>query len=211
MEAPSEQADLPFLDTLVSVESNSSLITSVYRKPTHTVQYLHWDSHHSISIKYNIYNTLTHWARTLCSDWVLLEQEQQHIRIALSRYSYPDWVFHRLQTKLDTIKDLLVVPKDEDNMTSKGGVVYRYKCHHLGCSVEYTGETGRTFGDRYKEHLRVTSLILHHANTSHHPIWLDNFSIMDRESQWATRTIKEDMFIRLLHKYQLRHILNDVL
>ena len=99
-EAPNEQGSLPFLDTSVSAGPNSSLVTSVYRKPTDMDQYLHWDSHHSISTKYNVYNTLTHRARTICLDWELLGQEQQHIRITISRYNYPDWVFHRLQTKL---------------------------------------------------------------------------------------------------------------
>ena len=50
----------------------------------------------------------------------------------------------------NAMKDLLVAPKDKDNISSKGGVIYRYKCHHLGCTVEYIGDTGRIFGDRYK-------------------------------------------------------------
>ena len=39
---------LPFLDTLVTVQEDGILSTSIYRKPTHTNQYLQWDSHHSI-------------------------------------------------------------------------------------------------------------------------------------------------------------------
>ena len=54
----------------------------------------------------------------------------------------------------NTIKDLLVAPKDKETITNKGGVIYRYNCDHVGCTVEYIGETGRTFGDRYKEHFK---------------------------------------------------------
>ena len=36
----------PFLDTLVIKDSEGRLIRSVYRKPTHTHQYLSCDSHH---------------------------------------------------------------------------------------------------------------------------------------------------------------------
>jgi hypothetical protein len=35
---------LPFLDTLVS-HKNGAITTNVYRKPTHTDRYLHFDSH----------------------------------------------------------------------------------------------------------------------------------------------------------------------
>ena len=52
-----------------------------------------------------------------------------------------------------------------------------------------------------------------------HPIKLDNFPIMDNESQYVTRTIKEAMFIRAndsslnrnLGKCQLPHIWDEVL
>ena len=74
-ETPNQQGSLPFLDTLVSVGANGSLITTVFRKPTHMDQYLHWDSHHSSTNKYSVYNTLTHMAQTVCSNQQLLGQE----------------------------------------------------------------------------------------------------------------------------------------
>ena len=49
--SPDQQGFIPFLDTLTSQGPNSTLITTVYRKPTHTDQYLHWESHHSITNK----------------------------------------------------------------------------------------------------------------------------------------------------------------
>ena len=92
---------MPFLYTLVSVDSNGSLITAVFRKPTHMDQNLCWDSHHSIINKYSVYNSLTHRVWTVCSDQQLLGHKYQHIKNALSRCKYTDWVFHRLQTKMD--------------------------------------------------------------------------------------------------------------
>ena len=56
-ESPDQQGFLPFLDTLTSQGLDGNLITTVYRKPTYTDQYLHWDSHHSITNEYCIYNT----------------------------------------------------------------------------------------------------------------------------------------------------------
>ena len=52
----------------------------------------------------------------------------------------------------NTIKNLLVVPKDKDSITNKEGVIYRYKCDNVGCTVEYIGKIGRTFEDRYMVH-----------------------------------------------------------
>ena len=44
-----------------------------------------------------------------------------------------------------TIKSLLMAPKDKDPITNKGGVIYRYKCIEHGCKEEYIGESARTF------------------------------------------------------------------
>ena len=40
---------IPFLDTVVMPQPDGSLLTSLYRKPTHTDQYLQWNSHHHLS------------------------------------------------------------------------------------------------------------------------------------------------------------------
>ena len=95
----------------------------------------------------------------------------------------------------NTVKDLLVAPKDRDNTVNKGGVIYWYKCDHPGCTMEYIGKMGRHLGDRYKEHLRGPSPIFDHSQTTVHSIKLKNFSTVDRESQGITRTIKEVIYI----------------
>ena len=46
-----ENGSIPFLDTLVKPEADNSLSITVYHKPTHTDQYLQWDSHHNLSAK----------------------------------------------------------------------------------------------------------------------------------------------------------------
>ena len=47
-----------FLDTLVTREPDGKLVSSVYRKPTHTDQYLAYDSHHPQSVKRGIVKCL---------------------------------------------------------------------------------------------------------------------------------------------------------
>ena len=68
-----------------------------------------------------------------------------------------------------TIKNLLLSPKDKDPMVNQSGAIYWYQCGDLGCDDEYMGETSRTFGKRYKEHLKALSSIHHHSNQTGHP------------------------------------------
>ena len=51
---------LSFLDILDTPEHNGTLTPSIYSKPIHTDQYMHWDSHHHIRAKYIIIDTLMH-------------------------------------------------------------------------------------------------------------------------------------------------------
>ena len=91
-ESPEQHGSLLFMNTLVSQAPSGTLFTTVYRKPTHTDQYLHQDSHHSITNKYNIYKTLSHRAWYVWSNQQLLEQENQHFHVMLNRWNYPGWV-----------------------------------------------------------------------------------------------------------------------
>ena len=77
-----EDGSIPFLDTIVKHEADGTLSITVYRKPTHTDQYLQWDSHHHLSAKFSVIHTLSHRARTVCSKPKLPQQEKDHLRKA---------------------------------------------------------------------------------------------------------------------------------
>ena len=87
---------IPFLDTLVKPLADKSLSISVYHKPTHTDQYLKWESHHSLSSKYSVIGTLTHRAKTVCTNSELLQKEFLHIRNALGKGNYPPLATNRV-------------------------------------------------------------------------------------------------------------------
>ena len=118
-----------------------------------------------------------------------------------------------------TLKNILVSPKDKDNITNKSSVIYQYTCGMIDCDQEYIGESGRTFGERYKEHLKAPSPIFLHQNNSGHVTTLDNFRIIGREDSSLARTIKESMYIRVnnptlnrnIGKYNLPHIWDKLL
>ena len=104
-------------------------------------------------------------------------------------------------------------PKD-----SKSGLIYSYKCPQLDCDEKYIGQTGRTLGERRREHLKQPSPIHRLSQATGHPIDDNNF-IIGREDQGQARTIKESIYIRVnnptlnqnVGKYNLNHIWDRVL
>ena len=118
-----------------------------------------------------------------------------------------------------TIKDLLMASKDKDHIAKKSGIIYRFKCDRVECDEEYIGESSRTFGERFKEHLKPPFPICDHFNATGHTPTLENFSIVGREDQNLMRIIKEAIFVRVnnpslnkdIYKYHLPHIWDDVL
>ena len=118
-----------------------------------------------------------------------------------------------------TLKNILVSPKDKDKITGKNSVICSCTRGMIDCNEEYIGESGRTFGERYKEHLKAPSPIFLHQNNSGHVTILDNFKIIGREDNSLARTIKESMYIRVnnptlnrnIGKYNLPHIWDKLL
>ena len=118
-----------------------------------------------------------------------------------------------------TLKNILVSPKDEDKISNKNCVIYSYFCGSIDCGKEYIGESGRSFGERYKEHLKAPSPIFQHQSTSGHETSIDNFKIIGREDNSLARTIKESIYIRVnnptlnrnIGKYNLPHIWDNIL
>ena len=248
-------------------------------KPTHTDQYLQWDSHHHLSAKFSVIHILSHRASTVCSMPELLQQEKDHLRKALTKCKYPKWALDKVEKRLNkstsvvndgvsnqgitvaqpatnevkskghivipytqglcesikkicgrygiqthfkggrTIKSLPVSPKDKDPIVNQCGAICWYQCGDLSCDEEYIGETSRTFGERYKEHLKAPSAIHHHSSQTGHPTSHNNFQIIGRQGHNLARNIKESIYIRVnnctlnnnIGKFNLSHIWDRVL
>ena len=118
-----------------------------------------------------------------------------------------------------TLKNILVSPMDKDAIAKKNSVIYSYSCGRIDCEEEYIGESGRTFSERFKEHLKSPSPIFAHEDSSGHETTMENFKIIGREENSLARTIKESMYIRVnnptlninIAKCNLPHIWNKVL
>ena len=118
-----------------------------------------------------------------------------------------------------TIKNLLMSPKDKDPIQKQSGVIYRFQCDRVDCDEEYIGESSRTFGERFMEHLKPPSPIYDHSNITGHNITTNNFNIIGRGDLNLMRTIKEALYIRInnpslnrnVGKYHLPHVWDEVL
>ena len=126
---------------------------------------------------------------------------------------------YNIQTAMkpyNTLKRLLVHPKDKRDVAQTSDCVYKVPC--MSCDKAYVGETGRLFGTRLNEHkkdvLKVAgkkftranrkesasevhkSAITDHVAQENHTIDWKNASILDRESNKQKRWIRESIWIR---------------
>ena len=95
----------------------------------------------------------------------------------------------------NTLRTLLGNPKDMDPKNSQTGIIYHYKCPQINCPSAYIGGSGRSLGERIKEHFKAPSPIHLHSTTTGHPMDPEQFSIVQKEVNNHSRTIKEAMFI----------------
>ena len=181
---------MPFVDMLITPTEDGRLNTTVYRKPTHTDMYLRWDSHHPISSKYSVVDTLHHRAKTDCF-WRNLPKRRKTPATITTKQTTKSAIWLYLITKdlvkvwkelatnmgykytseeVSPSKNLLMAPKGQDPMLKKSRVIYRYKCDRVECDEEYIGESLRTFWERFKEHQKAPSPSM--TTTTSLVIWL---------------------------------------
>ena len=119
----------------------------------------------------------------------------------------------------NTLRTALGNPMDRDPKINQTGIIYHYQCPHINCPNAYIGESGRSLGERVKEHFKAPSPLHHHSTTKGHQMDPNHFNIMHKEVNSQSRTIKEAMFIQVqdptlnrnLGKYQLPHIWDHLL
>ena len=101
----------------------------------------------------------------------------------------------------NTLRNILVSPKDKDPKHSKQDVIYHIPCNYPSCDSCYIGETGRVLGERIKDHIsdNNSSIKQHHMDTGHplpNPQDKD-IKIINVESNSFKRKIKEAIYIQV--------------
>ena len=77
---------------------------SVYRKATHTDQYLNFMSHHPIDHKISVVRTLLEKSQNLVSELEDKKKEDIHVQDALRTCGYPEWSFQKARRQMKQMK-----------------------------------------------------------------------------------------------------------
>ena len=88
---------LSFLDVLVE-KNDHDFVTSIYRKPTFTGQYIRWNSFCPMKRKTDLISTLVHRALVICSKSTL-QNELSNIRLILINNDYLEAIINAAITK----------------------------------------------------------------------------------------------------------------
>jgi len=87
---------IPFLNTSVSREPDGRLTTSVYRKLTHTDEYLAYDSHHPQSVKCGIVKFLYDRDTRIVTKQSVIAGEKKHLSSVLASNRYPSSLVQKI-------------------------------------------------------------------------------------------------------------------
>ena len=120
------EGSIPFLDTLIVRKADGTVKLLVYRKKTHTDQYLNFSSHHPLHQKLGVVRTLLDRCGNLVTEEQDRIQEQNKVQDALKVCGYPKWTFEKVKEQIRTKQAKpKTKPKDYENK-SKGMVVLPY-------------------------------------------------------------------------------------
>ncbi len=92
-----KEGTIPFLDTLIVRKPDKSVKLLVYRKATHTDQYLSFQSHHPLQQKLGVIRTLMDRCHSIVTEPEDKEKEMSHIKTALKVCGYPEWSFVKVE------------------------------------------------------------------------------------------------------------------
>ena len=141
MEDNKEDRSIPILNTIVKPEADGTLFIIVYRKPTHTDQYLQWDGHHHLSAKFSVLHTLSHRASTVCS--------KPELRTISGRLSLNANITNGLWTNwrkdLTGLPDRLLMVPNLPPMKSKIRVTLSYSIHKVFVKASKRSVVGLAF------------------------------------------------------------------
>ena len=102
METHGNDSNVSVFDTKFSPNSDHTIQTSVYRKPTHTHCYLDWNFNHPISAKKAGIHSIIYTAKKVCTTSEILAKEMDYLHRGLLKNNYPDQMIKEPENKPPT-------------------------------------------------------------------------------------------------------------
>ncbi|XP_072033415.1 uncharacterized protein [Amphiura filiformis] len=124
------EGTIPFLDTLIVRKPDGSVKLLVYRKVTHTDQYLNFNSHHPIHQKLGVIRTLFDRMNSIITEDADKKLEETKIKEALGRCGHPNWTFKQVKDKMDK-KQAKKPKKKKDTDWPKDSISHRHRVSFL--------------------------------------------------------------------------------
>ena len=159
---------IPFLDTNVIRKPDGSIKLDIYRKPTHTNQYLQFSSHHPLHQKLGVVRTLYDRKDSIITEDADKIKEEEIINQALAICGYPTWALNKVKKDRETRKQAATTnkPSNTSQDQNKGLVVVPY--------VEGVSERisrvfkKHGFSTALKPHRTLRSMVVHPKDKRDH-------------------------------------------
>ena len=108
-----------YQDALIVRKPDNTVKLLVYRKKTHTDQYLSFDSHHPLHLKLRVVRTLLDRNPKFVTEQKDQEKEEEYIREALSVCGYPKWSVDKEKKQMKDKEDKIATKKPKKDQDTK--------------------------------------------------------------------------------------------
>ena len=142
---------LSFLDVQL-IRTGDNIETCVFRKPTNTDIYIHWNSFAPFQWKYSTLKNLVYRAYIVCSNNQYLESEPNYLKKVFHNFnSYPHWFITRVINEVKNDFNKQIVPPTPHIETSDGE---KNNIRKPMMILAYAGEKGCTLIKSLKKNLQ---------------------------------------------------------
>ena len=143
---------LSFLDVLI-IRNGQNIETCVYRKPTNTDIYIHWNSFAPIQWKRSTLKTLVYRSYLVCSNDHYLTLELNYLRKVFNEYNnYPHWFITQVFNDVNNVFNQQHQTTDINNTT----IAEENNSKKQIMKLPYAGERGCSIIKSLKKHLKQT-------------------------------------------------------
>ena len=124
-EEEESNSSLPFLDTLVQRNHDKSISVKIYKKPTHTNQYLKYTSHNPTSAKQSVITALFDREDNVVSNEKDKIEEKHLISAALQQNGYPkEFIQRTVKKHIRRKEQSREHPEEEPEHTKSTNLLY---------------------------------------------------------------------------------------